>query len=302
MYAACACASHVHYYSITLQVEAPTKAQRQCCERWRVCAEENGGAPLLITYLQMDTFIPDSSNEGETHKARRRPASSLVDGRLLGGGGDGGGSGIRSSNGTAAAAEAAAEARLWPQARLWLQRGYRIIVADDGSQWPKEKKGRSKGPLPNAVLRAATLTSWRERLARLMRRVRLLVAAGAVFIWHATPPGSHTGGGRNGCWGAGVLSRPQLARAPRPAPYNWGLIADYVDAERRALASVGRGAYFLDTHQADQLRPDALIGSVLGYPGGNTGDCFHPCLPGLPDLWNEQLWNLLLTLDDADAA
>ena len=40
----------------------PTKAQRRCCERWRVCAEENGGEPLLITYLDMGTFIPDSNS------------------------------------------------------------------------------------------------------------------------------------------------------------------------------------------------------------------------------------------------
>ena len=294
-------------------VEVPTQAQRRCCERWRVCAEENGGEPLLITYLDMATFIPDSNSNYTP--PYRRTASGLVGGRSPGGssgGGGGGGSANRSSSGTAAAAaaESAAEAKLWPQAQLWLQRGYRIIVADDGSRWPKEKKVRSSSAklggvtshvgAATAAMRAATLAAWRERMARLMRRVRLLVAAGAVFVWHATPPGSHAGGGRNGCWGAGVLSRAQLARTPRPAPYNWGLIADYVEAERRALASVGRGAYLLDTHLADQLRPDALVGSVMGYPGGNTGDCFHPCLPGLPDLWNEQLWNLLLTLDVAE--
>ena len=277
-----------------------------------MCAEENGGEPLLITYLDMATFIPDSnSNYTPPH---RRATSGLSAGRSPGGGG--GGSANRSSSGpaavAAAAAESAATAKLWPQAQLWLRRGYRIIVADDGSRWPREKTGRGGGSTkPGAVsshvgaataaLRATTLAAWRERLARLMRRVRLLVAAGAVFVWHATPPGSHVGGGRNGCWGAAVLSRAQLARAPRPAPYNWGLIADYVEAERRAIASVGRGAYLLDTHLADRLRPDALVGSVMGYPGGNLADCFHPCLPGLPDLWNEQLWNLLLTLDDADA-
>ena len=293
----------------------PTKAQRRCCERWRVCAEENGGEPLLITYLDMGTFIPDS-NSNYTPPLRR--TASIPVGRWWPGGGGGGGGGGGSGGGggganrsSSGAAAAAAESKLWPQAQLWLRRGYRIIVVDDGSRWPKEKTGRGSSSTKlgavsshvgaaTAAQRAATLTAWRERLARLMRRVRLLVAAGAVFIWHATPPGSHAGGGRNGCWGAGVLSRAQLARAPRPAPYNWGLIADLVEEERRALASVGRGAYLLDTHLADQLRPDALVGSVMGYPGGNTGDCFHPCLPGLPDLWNEQLYNLLLTIDVGD--
>ena len=238
----------------------------------------------------MNTFIPDG-------EAPDRPTGGP--GNCSG---DGTASEAAATAEAAAAAAAAAEARLWPQARLWLQRGYRIIVADVGSRRPREKqqsRGRGKpGRLgSSAELRAAALASWRARLTRLMRRVWLLVAAGAVFVWHATPPGSHAGSGHNGCWGAGVLSRAQLARAPRPTLYNWGLIAEYVEAERRALSSVGRGAYFLDTHLADQLRPDALVSSVLGYPGGNTRDCFHPCLPGLPDLWNEQLWNLLLTLD-----
>ena len=42
-----------------------------------------------------------------------------------------------------------------------------------------------------------------------------------------------------------------------------------------------------------RLRPDAMVTSVLGYEGGHRGDCFHPCLPGLPDFWNEMLFNLL---------
>ena len=56
----------------------PTKAQRRCCERWRVCAEENGGEPLLITYLDMGTFIPDS-NSNYTPPLRR--AASIPGGR-----------------------------------------------------------------------------------------------------------------------------------------------------------------------------------------------------------------------------
>ena len=56
----------------------PTKAQRRCCERWRVCAEENGGEPLLITYLDMGTFIPDS-NSNYTPPLRR--AASIPAGR-----------------------------------------------------------------------------------------------------------------------------------------------------------------------------------------------------------------------------
>ena len=64
--------------------------------------------------------------------------------------------------------------------------------------------------------------------------------------------------------------------------------------ERQIFAALKEErALFLDTHHADLLRPDAMVTSVLGYEGGHRGDCFHPCLPGLPDHWNEMMYNLL---------
>ena len=47
---------------------------------------------------------------------------------------------------------------------------------------------------------------------------------------------------------------------------------------------------FLDVAVLSSQRPDAHTGAVQGE---NGTDCFHWCLPGVPDVWNEVLLNFL---------
>ena len=195
-------------------------------------------------------------------------------------------------------------AELWPLAQGWLAHGYRLIIADDASRWGAPPQAAAQPGTTytlNDTQRTEAVVAFHRRMALLAHRVQALTRAGATFVWHATPPGSHLlSRSTSSCFNSGVLTPAKLARLPRPWPYNWGALKEFVEEERRAIARLP-GALFLDTHHADMLRPDALVTSVLGFEGGHRGDCFHPCMPGLPDHWNEMLFNLLLAEEPESA-
>ncbi|XP_010552131.1 PREDICTED: protein trichome birefringence-like 41 [Tarenaya hassleriana] len=66
-----------------------------------------------------------------------------------------------------------------------------------------------------------------------------------------------------------------------------------VEVVKRALDKISKPVTLLDVTMLSLLRKDGHP-SVFGL-GGRTGmDCSHWCLPGVPDIWNEILYNYLV--------
>lgn len=60
----------------------------------------------------------------------------------------------------------------------------------------------------------------------------------------------------------------------------------------KVLSRIKKPVHLLDITLLSQYRKDA---HPTVYGGGrNTLDCSHWCLPGLPDTWNQLLYNALL--------
>ena len=66
-----------------------------------------------------------------------------------------------------------------------------------------------------------------------------------------------------------------------------------LDVLKKVLSTVKKPVTLLDITMLSLLRKDAHP-SMYGL-GGPTGmDCSHWCLAGVPDTWNEILYNLIL--------
>ncbi|GLU18023.1 hypothetical protein SLE2022_343460 [Rubroshorea leprosula] len=74
-----------------------------------------------------------------------------------------------------------------------------------------------------------------------------------------------------------------------------GGIPPELGVQKKVLSTVSNLVKVFDTTYMSLFRKD---GHPSKYnPGGNTGgvDCLHWCLPGLPDTWNEILYNLIIS-------
>jgi len=75
--------------------------------------------------------------------------------------------------------------------------------------------------------------------------------------------------------------------------YPGGLPAE-VGVLKRALGKISKPVTLLDITMLSLLRKDAHP-SVYGLGGRNSsGDCSHWCLSGVPDTWNEILYNYMV--------
>ena len=178
----------------------------------QVCAEENGGKPLLITFLnvQLEELFPGLRDAGR----RQKPRWELLGGRPW----------VPSIT---RPTPPPAEVELWAEATEWLARGYRLVVADDGSRWPpkvhsvarglavgKTEAGSAAAYALSDAQRKEAVAGFAVRLRALARHAVALVRAGATFVYHSTPPAGVTpgrAGSVNSCFDAGVLTPEQQA-------------------------------------------------------------------------------------------
>ncbi|KAE8680735.1 hypothetical protein F3Y22_tig00111372pilonHSYRG00253 [Hibiscus syriacus] len=62
---------------------------------------------------------------------------------------------------------------------------------------------------------------------------------------------------------------------------------------KKVLSRIKKPVYLLDVTGLSQYRKDAHPAAYSGLHRGS--DCFHWCLPGLPDTWNQILYATLFS-------
>lgn len=94
-------------------------------------------------------------------------------------------------------------------------------------------------------------------------------------------------------WSEPRLKNCLLEKEPIKGSTYLGGTLQSVHAMKEVLNTIRKPVYLLDITTLSQLRKDGHP-SMYGFGGPKAMDCSHWCLAGVPDTWNQILYNAIL--------